>query len=235
MLLLDAPAASLSEKIASNLRDLILHGQLRPGERVVEIQVARELEVSQASVREALLALEREGLVTRVSNRGTFVTKLSIEDIRRMFRLRGLLEGLAIELASEMMEPAHIDVLRQLIKEMESEGLEGDFPRFQAAVWNFHTTMWRFSGDPVLERVLHGIARPLFSYVLMQNICLTSAAATTISRSHQCMLNAISDGHGKGKVANRLMQKTMKWCCEMVTDGISHVTDRRFGPPIGKG
>ena len=86
------PRQSLRDSIADRLRASILEGALRPGERIVELTVARQLGVSRAPLREALWQLAKEGLVRFVANRGAFVADLSADDVRDIFDVRESLE-----------------------------------------------------------------------------------------------------------------------------------------------
>ena len=89
---------TVKEGVANCLREAIFQGKLNPGDRIVEIKWAKELGVAQASVREALHELEKEGFVERRPNRGSFVTILSPETIRHIYTARAALEALAVEL-----------------------------------------------------------------------------------------------------------------------------------------
>ena len=82
----------LRDKIAAVIRGWILDGTLKPGERVVELEVAAKLKVSRAPIREALWLLARHGLVQISAHRGATVTQLSAEDIRDIFEIREALE-----------------------------------------------------------------------------------------------------------------------------------------------
>src|SRR5438128_10096676 len=95
------PAArqTLGESVAGSLREAIFSGLIKPGNRIAQAQVAGELGVSQAPVRDALATLEREGLVERSINNGAVVTVLSPEDIEEICSLRISLEVLALRLA----------------------------------------------------------------------------------------------------------------------------------------
>ena len=94
---------SISDQIAEVLRNLIVSGDLNPGERIVESRVAKQLGVGQPTVREALVALEHQGLVVRKSNQGCVVTSLTRSEIADVLRIRGELEVLAVELAVELL------------------------------------------------------------------------------------------------------------------------------------
>src|SRR6185437_6967121 len=91
----------IAGQIAESIRAMIVGGQLNPGERIVESRIAREIGVGQPTVREALVALEHEGLVVRHANQGCVVTELGRDDIRQLVRIRAELEVLAVQLATE--------------------------------------------------------------------------------------------------------------------------------------
>src|ERR1022692_3181409 len=78
----------LSDEIASTMRNLILSGELKPGDRIVESRVAKQLGVGQPTVREALVELEHQGLVCRKPNRGCLVTTLTRAEIADILRIR---------------------------------------------------------------------------------------------------------------------------------------------------
>jgi DNA-binding GntR family transcriptional regulator len=97
---------SLHVHVADALREEIERGLLAPGERLVEMALARRFEVSQGPVREALRLLEREGLVDHRPRRGVYVRVLSARDIEEVYSLRAAIEGLAVRRAVQLMTPA---------------------------------------------------------------------------------------------------------------------------------
>ena len=90
----------LREVVCETLREAIISGVLRPGERLMEIQLAEELGVSRTPVREAIRKLELEGFVIMIPRRGTYVADLSIKDINEVFEVRSALDSLANGLAA---------------------------------------------------------------------------------------------------------------------------------------
>src|ERR671933_2361367 len=92
---------SISDQIAEVLRNLIVSGDLNPGERIIESKIAKQLGVGQPTVREALVALEHQGLVVRRSNQGCMVTELTRAEVVHILRIRSELEVLAVEIAVE--------------------------------------------------------------------------------------------------------------------------------------
>src|SRR6204780_5984539 len=92
---------SASKRVEAHLRKAIHAGKLRPRQRIIEEDLASELKVSRGPVREALLRLERDGLVVTTSRRGTFIRDISLADIGVIFRLRAKLEGLCVRYMRE--------------------------------------------------------------------------------------------------------------------------------------
>src|SRR5690349_4864137 len=91
------------------VREAILAGKLKPGDRIVEGKLARELDVGFSPVREALQELEYLGLLTHRANRATYVTQLSSTEVRQIYRLRAELEALSVKYALEQPERAGLE------------------------------------------------------------------------------------------------------------------------------
>ncbi len=87
---------SLMDQVYPLLRDLIIKGELKPGYRIIEMDVAKKFGVSQGPVREALSQLQKEGFVIRHRNKGTFVSNLSRQDTRDIYELREVIEEFAL-------------------------------------------------------------------------------------------------------------------------------------------
>jgi DNA-binding GntR family transcriptional regulator len=135
-------APSLVELVARELRALIVAGELRPGERLVEERLTERFGVSRPPVREALRILEQEGLVQRQPRRGAIVTPLSTEDVREIYTLRWALERLAIELALPV-DGERLRPLRDAVDAMrEAESREA----LLEANWRFHLALVSLPG-----------------------------------------------------------------------------------------
>ncbi|MDQ3654560.1 MAG: GntR family transcriptional regulator, partial [Chloroflexota bacterium] len=118
---------SLRHDVRTHLRNLILDGTLKPGDRIVESRLARELGISQTPVREALRELEQMGLVVSYPNRGSSVRKVEPQDADEMYTLRAHLEAMAITLALPRLSEDDLDTLDGLIDGMIEAG-ENDDP-----------------------------------------------------------------------------------------------------------
>ena len=102
---------SSGEQVALYVRSLVFAGELRPGDRVPQDEVARALGVSRIPVREAIISLEREGLVSIEPHRGAFVNSITKETVRDQYELYGLAFGLAVRRATERGRDAFVDEL----------------------------------------------------------------------------------------------------------------------------
>ena len=161
----------LRDKICDVLRTWILDGKLKPGERIVELTLARELNVSRAPLREALWLLERQGLVQIRAHHGAFVTQLSEQDIREIFEIRELLETLAAKKIRPQASDGGVrSVLRAALADLEAACRERDIRRFSSADLQFHQTLWELSGNRHLQTVLNDMSTRFFGYELIRDL-----------------------------------------------------------------
>ncbi|MHB0856872.1 MAG: GntR family transcriptional regulator [Anaerolineae bacterium] len=120
--MLSAPTSrTLSDHVAQRLREAVLSGQLKPGQRVVEHEIAAAMQMSRGPVRDALKLLEHERLVVRYPYRGTFVAWLTKRDAEEIYSLRTALEGLAVEYAIRNATDEQIDELDKIVDAMADE------------------------------------------------------------------------------------------------------------------
>ncbi|MCC7164857.1 MAG: GntR family transcriptional regulator [Anaerolineae bacterium] len=111
---LDGPT-SLKDHAYQRIKDAILTLQLKPGAPLVEAELAERLGVSKTPVRDALLELRREGLVTKIPYSGTFVSEITPKDTREIIEIRAVLEGLAARLATPRLSETDLVYLESLI------------------------------------------------------------------------------------------------------------------------
>ena len=95
----------LRDVVFNTLRQAILRGELKPGERLMEIQLANKLGVSRTPIREAIRKLELEGLVSIIPNKGAYVTGITRKDVEDIYAIRSLLEGLCARWATAHITP----------------------------------------------------------------------------------------------------------------------------------
>jgi len=154
---------TLKDRTVEVLVDAILSGKIRPGERLNESQLARDLRVSRAPVREALQQLQEQSLIVNIPRRGMFVVSLDEEDIQKINSLRIVLEAEALRLVRRHLIPQREKKLEQLLTTMENT--EPAPTKLSMRVdFEFHRTIWSYSGNEYLEKTLTSLTAPLFAH-----------------------------------------------------------------------
>src|SRR6201991_2230434 len=128
----------------------ILAGKYKPGDRLNESQIARELNITRIPVREALSQLQEQGLVQNRERRGMFVTNIGPEEVLQISSLRIILETEALKLAQKRMTPETLAALERLVDKMDH--WTGTLMEAAALDLEFHRALWAASGNPYLER-----------------------------------------------------------------------------------
>ncbi len=180
---------SMADQIATAIRQAIADGKLRPGTRLLEVQISREMGTSRAPLREALIQLEREGLVVRQPNRGTFVADLTEESVREVASLRGVLEGFAAKLAVKRLTPGDFRHLERILAEMLAVARRGDFPRMVEWDYQFHEYIMRASGHRLLSETWAGMDRKIRVYLSATNLMYGDMKA--VVQGHLPILQAL--------------------------------------------
>lgn len=150
-------SSTLAENVADALRHAILNGAYLCGDRLVELTVAHELNVSQNTVRDALRLLEQDGLVVKHARRGTYVRTYTPDEALEIYALWSALECLALDWVIEQIRPDQITLLDELLHQITEQ--PGSESRFQ-----FHTALVELADKPRtadLLRALHHQARLL--------------------------------------------------------------------------
>lgn len=156
---------SRAAEVTRQLRESILEGKLSPGTPLREMTLARELQVSQATIREALQRLEHTGLVTRRAHVGTFVTRLSPNDVKERVLLRVLLETRAAQAAAERMTPENFRELERRLAVLGECIETGRFYETAQADLDFHRYVWQCSGNETLCGLLELLTVPLLAFI----------------------------------------------------------------------
>ena len=187
-------ASSRMEATAAHLRENIFKGKLAPGTPLRELSLARELSVSQATVRAALQYLEHSGLVTRTPNLGSTVTRLSSKDIRERVALRATLEVMAAKQASTRMgEPEFMELMR-LLRALE-RGVQSDsYYETAQSDLDFHRYIWKCSGNDTLAQILELITVPLLAFI---SIVRSQGLQRLLSvvQAHEPLIDALRSGN----------------------------------------
>lgn len=158
------PHASASVRVEQHIRQAIYNGVLKPRERVIEEDLAKQLDCSRGPVREALLRLERDGLIVTIPRRGAFIRDISAESIEVIFSMRAKLEGLCVRYVREQLTEQSEQTIRQALSAMKAAAFKNDEERFLQADMELHQTIWRLSNREPLYRTLTTVMNP---YIFM--------------------------------------------------------------------
>jgi DNA-binding GntR family transcriptional regulator len=161
--------STLKSHIFSGIRDAIVSGRYRPGDRLNESQIAREFGVSRIPVREALMQLQEHGLVMNHERRGMFVTQLGEEDVQRINSLRIVLEAEALKICRARISKKDAARLTSIMEQMEAwtEGSEMDAAALDL---QFHRTLWEATGNPYLTKSLDTLVTSLFAHKALEYV-----------------------------------------------------------------
>lgn len=147
----------LREVIFNTLREAIIVGELKPGERLMEVQLAEKMGVSRTPVREAIRKLELEGLVDMLPRKGAHVADLSVKDIMDVLEVRATLDGLASMLSAERITDEEMKELKhiqsQFINYVEKENLQGSIKKDV----EFHDIIYRSSRNDKLIQIANNL------------------------------------------------------------------------------
>jgi DNA-binding GntR family transcriptional regulator len=183
-------ALTLTNRVAAALRDAFFSGKMKPGDAIVERQVAQQMKVGTPVVREALISLQGQGFVRRVTNTGTFVTKFNAEEVRQLYTLRIELETLAFEWARPKVTATDLTALKGLVDKLVEAGEAGARREFLEGDLTFHKRCWELSGNFYLVETLEHLMAPLFAFAVMATgVPITAAMA----REHYALINALEN------------------------------------------
>lgn len=143
----------IKDKIYLELQNQIIIGELKPKERLTELDIARQFTCSQAPVREALQKLEEEGLVELIPYTGVFVTEISNEEIKELFEYRQLIELNALDKAFQLLSKKDFGVLSAMIDGMREAAKDDDIGRIVTYDMQFHRYIVEKSGKKVTLKI----------------------------------------------------------------------------------
>ena len=178
-------AVSLTERVTAALKSAFFSGALKPGDVIVERQIAREMNVGTPVVREALISLKHEGFVSRVNNKGTYITKFDAGQVRRLCLLRIELETLALQWARPRVTEEDLIDLKTRVDRLVEAGDRSDRRDFLKRDFEFHRCCWKLSGNPFLADTLERLLAPLFAFVVL------ASGSASFGREHYALIESL--------------------------------------------
>ena len=154
----------LRDVVFNTLRQAILRGEMEPGERLMEIQLADKLGVSRTPIREAIRKLELEGLVIMIPRKGAEVAHITEKDMRDVLEVRAALEELAATLACRNVTPERIEELKMANKRFEAAIISKDVVAIVDADVNFHDIIYAMTDNQRLIQIINNLREQMYRY-----------------------------------------------------------------------
>lgn len=154
----------LRDVVFHTLRQAILKGELKPGERLMEIQLAKKLGVSRTPIREAIRKLELEGLVLMIPRKGAEVAEITEKNLRDVLEVREALETLAVQLACDQITKVQIRELREAAGAFEEVLAGGNVTEIAEADEHFHDLINLATGNQKLIQILNNLREQMYRY-----------------------------------------------------------------------
>jgi len=216
---------ALRERIAAGLRRVIVIGELPPGSHLKEPLLAHRFGVSRLPIREAIVQLDREGLVRLEPRRGAFVIGVARQDVHDICECRMLLEGAAIRRTALRCDARALADLESLVVQMDLAAARGQPQLLAAADMSFHRLLVTLSGNRALANAWEPVA-PLIETILgISDASCSSADLPEAVESHRRIIRAL--GRRDAQSAEAILQAHLEGGEGLVLDAIRSDRDGR--------
>jgi DNA-binding GntR family transcriptional regulator len=185
---------TLREKILETIRDAILKGNMKPGERVSEPDLAERFGISRTPIREAFRQLESEGYLHVVPRKGAVVASLSERDIEEFYAIKIILEGFAARMAAEKLTARDLERLESINERLQKIASEGDVKNFFRVHNEFHEVFIKAAGNEKLHDMINQL---VMKFKRLRLASLSQPGRMEISvEDHRNMIQAFKDHDG---------------------------------------
>ena len=181
----------LRDVVFNTLRDAILHGELLPGERLMEITLANRLGVSSTPVREAIRKLELEGLVIMVPRKGAQVAQITEKDLNDVLEVRLGLEELAMQFACERIGEPQLEQIREAALEFEQVMESDDITALAQADVKFHELIYEATKNRRLIQIINNLREQMYRYRI--EYLKDGNARRTLVKEHREIYEALKE------------------------------------------
>lgn len=154
----------LRDVVFNTLRQAILTGELKPGERLMEIHLANKLGVSRTPIREAIRKLELEGLVTMIPRRGAEVAQITEKSMNDVLEVRRAMDALCVELACDRISPEELEALRKACDTFAEAVKTGDIKVIAQSDVALHDIIVQATGNRRLVQLINNLSEQMYRY-----------------------------------------------------------------------
>ena len=185
--------ANLREQIYDILKNMIVHREIQPGEKINEEQIAKETGVSRTPIREALCRLENEKIIEMIPRRGAFVIRQTEATVREVLEIREVLEGLVTRLAAVQMDEKTLSRLTQCLEKIRSIPDEDrNLMKYTQSDIRFHTILLEACGNHMLQNMM-AVVNTHLQIIRLRTVVLPGRAKKTVEEHYE-ILKAIETG-----------------------------------------
>jgi DNA-binding GntR family transcriptional regulator len=211
---------SLSEQIAKHIGEGIIRGELVEGERIQELRIASELDVSRGSVREALLLLERTQLIEIYPRRGAIVSEMSALQVRALFEMAALVLGHMVQRMADNYRAYEAERIHLLLQHLDKEVKAGHTEQFYDHIFQGLARQHEMVANPYIMRVYHELLPSLRrSYFLALNI--SKRELQDSSELFKLVTDAVLIR--KGQQASLFMEDFCRHLCHLVLESLTRM------------
>ncbi len=204
----------LRDVIFENLREAILDGRLKPGQRLMEIQLAEQMGVSRTPVRESIRKLELEGLVVMIPRKGAYVSNMSLKDVIEVLEIRASLEGLAAYLAAERITDEDLIKLEKIADDFSQSKDDYDLETLLRKDVEFHECIFKATNNKKLHQLITSLWEQVYRFRFMYISDYESTV--NIDKEHRLILDALKsrDSELAKKYAKEHIEKAEQFMIE---------------------
>jgi len=209
---------TLREKILETIRDAILKGNMKPGERVSEPELAERFGISRTPIREAFRQLESEGYLEVIPRKGAVVASLSERDVEEFYAIKTILEGFAAKMAAENLTAKDIERLESINERLQQIAQDGDVKTFFRVHNEFHEVFIKAAGN---EKLYEMINQLVMRFKRLRLASLSQPGRMEISvEEHRNMIQAFKNHDGDR--ADSLVRHAATIGADVLIQSMSH-------------
>ena len=219
---------TLREKILETIRDAILKGSLKPGERVSEPELAERFGISRTPIREAFRQLESEGYLEVIPRKGAVVASLSERDVIEFYAIKSILEGHAARIAAERMTERDLERLETINTKLQQIAADGDIKSFFRVHNEFHELFIKASGN---DKLIELINQLVLKFNRLRLASLAQPGRMDISvQEHRKIIEAFR--RHDGEQADSLVRRTATIGAEVLIQSMVPEQGKRPATPL---
>lgn len=205
-------ASTLREQAYDIIKNAIMSGVFKPGQTLIEEQLAKDLGLSRTPLREALVLLEHDQYIEMIPYKGTFVTTLTIKEVQEIFHIRGLLEPEAVCLALGQITKEEIDELKDFFARARDKVSKGDLETFLASNKLIHDKLLEYGENETLRNLIISYLEKIQRYQTMINAWDDPSYIMDEFEEHCILIELLYEKDVK-KI-KKLMKSHLSNCCK---------------------